>query len=63
MEIADRFQKGLEVVVQIFGANSQIPVQKEKHLLLHEVDFSNGEAEVGKATDSGVTSPVLVLWR
>jgi len=59
---SDRSQEGLEVFIQVFIGNSQVPVEKEEELLLHEVDFAVGEAKVLEARHIGVTSPVLVLW-
>lgn len=58
---ADRRQEGFEMVVEVVGVDAEIPVEKEKELLLHEVDLGDGEAEVVVAPDGAVPGPVLVL--
>jgi len=50
------------VIVEVLGVNAKVPVKKEEELLLHEVDFSDGESKVFVATDGSVPGPVLVLW-
>ena len=50
------------MVVEVLGVDAKIPVKEEEELLLHEVDFSDGESKVFVATDGGVPGPVLVLW-
>lgn len=59
--IADGCQEGFEVVVEIFRVDSEVPIEEEEELFFHEVHFGDGEAEVRKAPDGGVTCPVLVL--
>lgn len=58
----DRSQEGLEVCVKVLLSDPEIPVEKEEELLLHEVDFTVGEAKVLKARNRSVAGPVLVLW-
>jgi len=61
--IADGSQEWVEMEVEVFRSDSQVPVEEVEKLLLHEVDFSDGEAKVGEVANGCVTSPVLVLWR
>lgn len=61
--VADGSQEWVEMEVEIFGSDSQVPVEEVEELLLHEVDFGDGEAKVGEVADGSVTCPVLVLWR
>jgi hypothetical protein len=51
------------MVVEVIIVDAEIPVEQEEELLLHEVDFSDGEAKVLVAADSAVAGPVLVLGR
>jgi hypothetical protein len=32
-----------DVAVEIFGGNSQVPVEEEEKLFLHQIDFGKGE--------------------
>ena len=59
---ADGRQEWLEVGVEVFGGDSEVPVEEEEELLLHEVDLTVGEAKVWEPGHSGVARPVLVLW-
>jgi hypothetical protein len=45
------------VSVEVVGGDPKIPVEEEKQLLLHEIDFWKGEQA------HSVSGPVLVLWR
>lgn len=56
-------QEWLEVGVEILRIDAEVPVKQEKELLLHEVDFGDGEPKVLETPDSGVPRPVLVLGR
>ena len=51
------------MVVEIVRVDAEVPVEEEEQLLLHEVDLSDGEAEVVVAANRGVLCPVLVLGR
>ena len=57
----DRSQERLEVSVEIFGKDSQIPVEKVEELLFHEIDFSNRKSKIFETSDCRISSPVLVL--
>jgi len=59
---ADGSQEWVEMEVEIFRSDSQVPVEKVKKLLLHEVDFGDGEAKVGEVANGCITSPMFVLW-
>lgn len=48
---------------KVFFSYPEIPVEEEKHLLLHKVDLSDGEPKARIAFNSSVSSPVLVLGR
>lgn len=48
--------------VEILGIDAKIPVEKEKQLLLHQIDLGDRETEALVAANSGVPGPVLVLW-
>lgn len=58
---ANGCQEGLEVIVKILGVDAEIPVEEKEKLLLHKVDFGDGETKVLVPADSTVPSPVLVL--
>jgi hypothetical protein len=32
-----------DMTVEIFGGNSEVPVEEEEELFLHQVDFGKGE--------------------
>lgn len=49
--------------VEIIFVHVQVPVEEEKKLLLHQIDFCLGEAKVGEVANFGIFSPMLVLWR
>lgn len=59
----DGSQEGFEVGVEILGVDAKVPVKEEKELLLHEVDFGDGETKVLIPANSSVPGPVLVLGR
>ena len=48
--------------VEVFWGNPEIPVKKVEELLLHKVNFGDGEAKVFVSPYGGVPGPVLVLW-
>jgi hypothetical protein len=50
------------VCIEVFLADVKVPVEEEKQLFLHQVDFGAGESERLVASDVGVFGPVLVLW-
>jgi hypothetical protein len=58
---SDGRKERLEVVVEILFSDPQVPLEEAEELLLHEVDLSEAEAEVVKASNGGVSCPVLVL--
>lgn len=60
---ADGGEEGLKVGEEILSSDSQIPVEKEEELLLHEVNFCNGEAETLEALHRRIPSPVFILGR
>ena len=47
--------------VEVFLGDPEVPVEEVEELLLHEVDFGDGEAKVLVASYGGVPGPVLVL--
>lgn len=49
----DGCQEWFEMVAEILRVDAKVPVEEEKQLLLHEVDFSDREAEALVAADSG----------
>lgn len=49
--IPDWCQEWIEMAVEILGSHSQVPVEQEEELLLHEVNLSDGESEVWEASD------------
>lgn len=51
------------MVVKIVFSHPEIPIEEAEKLLLHEVNFSQAEAEVVVPTDGGIASPVLILGR
>ena len=59
---SDRCKEWLKVFEQVLVCDPQFPVEEEEELLLHEVDFTVGEAKVLEAGHTCVASPVLVLW-
>jgi len=60
---SDWCQEWLKMGVKILWPDSQIPIEQEQELLLHQIHLGDGETEVGKAADRSVSSPVLVLGR
>ena len=58
---SDGSKERLEVEVKIVLTDNEVPVEKIKKLLLHEVDLDKVEAKAFVTLDSSVASPVLVL--
>lgn len=59
----DGCEEGLEVLVEVLVCDAQVPVEQEEHLLLHQVDLCEREAERLEAADGAVARPVLVFGR
>ena len=59
---ADWCKERFKVSVKIVFTDDQVELEEVEELLLHEVDFGQAESKAIVALDSGVTSPVLVLW-
>ena len=60
---ADGSEEGLKVGEEILICDSQIPVKEEEELLLHEVNFCDGEAEALEAFHRRIPCPVFILGR
>lgn len=57
-------QKDVQLGVQVVLGDSQVPLEQEQQLLLHQVDLGAGEAKgVVGGVHVGVVGPVLVLGR
>lgn len=62
--MAEGLEEVVEVAVEVLLSNSQVPLEKEEKLLLHEVDLGAAEAKVVAVSgDVAVVGPVLVLGR
>lgn len=51
------------MLIQVLLGDSQIPIQQEQELLLHQVHFRQRKPKSIKAAHDAVPSPMLVLWR
>lgn len=54
-------EEGLEMAIEILVCYSQIPVEEEKELLFHEINFCDGEAKTLEAFDRRIPSPMFIL--
>lgn len=58
----DGHEERLQVVQEVGLVDTDVPVQQEEQLTLHQVDFGQREPKALVAADGGVPGPVLVLW-
>lgn len=58
---ANGSEEGLKMAIEILVCYSQIPVEEEKELLFHKVNFCDGEAETLEAFHRRIPSPVFIL--